>query len=140
MKEFYVDIENENFKSRKVVLGNLRGVANGRYKVILEEASKRTNQQNAYYWAVIVPIVFQFLREAGYNEILSHADAHEVLKFKFLRKTIVSEHGEYVEIIKSTAKLSKKDFIEYIEAIIQWVAETWGMVIPPPGTQTQMDI
>lgn len=110
----------------------------GRYRVQFHSASKRSLPQNAYYWGVVCQIVLDCLREAGYNEIKSIEDAHEILKYKFLREQIISEHGEVIELLGSTSKLSKEKFGIYIEEIAQWVAESFQVVIPAPGQQTQL--
>ena len=100
----------------------------GRVDVIVEKArSRRSLNQNAYYWGVVVKLVSDY---TGYEP----DEMHEVLKAQF-------NAGEFGEIRygKSTAKLSTLDFEAYMEQIRRWAAQTLGVVIPEPGQQEWTD-
>ena len=108
--------------------------------VIKKARSKRSDSQNKFYHAGVVPIVKQGLKDLGY--IMTLAETHEFLKDKFLQEEMV--HPETAEVIgkrtKSTTELSKMEMVEYIDSIIQFSAEILGVVIEPPLTQTTIDI
>lgn len=112
---------------------------NGKFLMKIEDKSKRSLSQNSYYWACVVPLVKQGLRDVGYDEIRTNEDAHEVLKYMFLKKQIGSKHtGEVIELTGSTAKLTKEMFSEFLENVWKWSAEYLGVVIPSPGEQVKI--
>lgn len=90
----------------------------------------RSNQQNRWYWGVIVE---QISEKTGFDP----DETHEVLKARFLPKKLAlcdgngEIQGEYV-IGGSTTKLDKVQFGEYCEAIRRWAAESLELQIPDP--------
>lgn len=107
----------------------IKTLSDGRYRLTLEKNyRKRSNSQNAYLHGVVYPIVLQGLKDLGFSNV----DPHELLKFKFLKKEIVSEHGEVIETIGSTANLSTTEFMNYLAEIKQWGSEYLGVYIPDP--------
>ena len=106
------------------------------YRVIIKDAKSRSLPQNAYYWAVIVPMVRKALYDLGYDEVKDNMDAHEVLKHLHLRKRIVSKQtGDVIDIARSSAELTIPEFNEYIENICRWAAQNIELVIPSPYQQ-----
>jgi hypothetical protein len=91
--------------------------------VIKKQKAQRTNEQNKYYWGVVIPILADYF---GYES----DEMHMVLRGKFLR-IHDEKHPDFV-IAKSTTKLSTTDFVEYIEVIQRWAAAEHGIYIPPP--------
>lgn len=90
----------------------------------------RSHAQNSFYWAVVV----QTLSEAtGF----SLDEMHEWLKMKFIPKRLAVCDGngtvcdEFV-LGGSTRLMDVTAFGEYIEAIVQWAAETLDLVIDDP--------
>ena len=80
----------------------------------------RTNDQNAYYWGVVVDYIGKHL---GYEP----EEAHEALKWQFLRKP----NSDPPTVI-STARLSTAEFSEYVDRVVRWAASYLGVVIPDP--------
>jgi hypothetical protein len=111
----------------------------GFVEVTVEKArSRRSLNQNAYYWAVVIPMVTDALRELG-NEC-EHMDVHELLKDRFNTKNfVIPNNGETVlEVITvgaSTASLSTIDFMAYIERIQRWASEFLHLNIPDPNQE-----
>jgi hypothetical protein len=118
---------------REKFINSLQTCANGKYSLSLEKIyNKRSVNQNAYYWAVVVPLVREGLYEVGYK--LDNADTHEYLKETFLRGQKTNENtGEVKYINRSTASLKTVEFNEYFEKIIQWAAEYLSIKIPYPN-------
>lgn len=111
----------------------LHNCKDGKYLLTLKDYRKRSLSQNAYYWAVCVPMIRQGLYDAGYDEITTDDEAHEVIKSVLLKKNVVSKQtGEIIEVSGSTAKLSISDFNLLIERIIKWAAEYLNVIIPSP--------
>lgn len=96
--------------------------------VIRKHKGKRTNEQNRYYWGVVIPILADFF---GHD---NSEDIHEDLKLKF--NPIQSKIDSTKKIGGSTTKLSTVDFYSaedsYIERIVRWSASEYGVYIPPP--------
>lgn len=104
-------------------LSSLRGEVE---MIVRKWKKKRTDNQNRYYWGVIVPLLCDSL---GYYD----EEMHEALKWKFLR----NKEREKLPTVKSTVSLSTIEFKNYIERIITWAAEQ-GIIIPDP-TQIEYD-
>lgn len=140
MNEFILHIEAgqiSNLKKAREVFGGLR---DGKYLVKIQPIKRRTLSQNAYYWKVVVPMVKDGLRAAGYFEIKSNEDAHEVLKHLFLKKkTIYETGGKPIKVPGSTAGLPTKAFNEYLEHITQWAVEYLNIQIPQPNEEIAID-
>lgn len=100
---------------------------------------KRSDPQNRYYWGVVIKEIAIRLRDLG-NDWLSDEDVHDLMKLKFNGEKIAGEGGEVLEIPKSTANLTKTQFMEYMETVRAWAADFLGICIPDPGQQTQMQL
>ena len=96
--------------------------------VIHNRKPKRSDQQNAYYWGVYLPIIAEETGERDTNRL------HELFKGKFLTEGIEDVLGEKVRIKKSTTKLSKADFSKYIMAIEEFT----GIQSPPTENYQQL--
>ncbi len=127
MSESIIHISNGEIVNKITVRNAFKDLADGRYSLKIEAANKRSLNQNAYYWGVVLPLVKDGLRDIGYREIKTIDDTHEALKYMFLKKQIGNENtGEVIEILGSTAKLTTVNFNEYIEDIAKWCAEFLG--------------
>lgn len=139
MKEIVLNISNRriiNLQDFKQLLNELK---DGKHHITIKDMRKRSLPQNAYYWGVVVPMVKKGLYEAGYDEVQSNDDAHEVIKHIHLRKRIVSKQtGDVIDIAGSTAKLSIPEFNNFIEDVCRWSAEFLGVVIPSPNQELVM--
>ena len=100
-----------------------------------KKRNKRSNEQNRYYWGVVVPLVKQGLTELGY--LVSIESTHDFIKSEFNYKEIVNKDtGEVKRLPNTTTQLSKTEFSDMIERIKQWSAEWCGIYIPDTGEQT----
>ncbi len=93
--------------------------------------AKRSQSQNGYYWAVVVPAWREIFRLAG--EILTDDEVHSFLVQHVgkLIKTVVHPDGSIKKIIRSTGDLDTKEFTEFLE-LCRLVASEYGGDIPPP--------
>jgi len=83
----------------------------------------RTNQQNSYYWGVVVDMVS---KELGYEPHEMHEE------FKRMFNPQPSKIDPEVTFGGSTTKLTTTEMNEYIERIARWAAGYLGIVIPDP--------
>jgi len=93
----------------------------------------RSLDQNAYYWAVIVPHICDAMNDAG--ELVTRQEVHEFLKFRFLRVQKIDEDaGEIIyEYGRSTSSLKTYEFCLYIDNCIMFGSEYLGITIPLPN-------
>jgi hypothetical protein len=97
----------------------------------------RTNQQNRYYFGVLVPLVRQGLIDVGYN--VSIEETHDLIKAKFAKRELVNETtGEILKTVGSTAKMNTIEFANLVDSVVMWAAEFLGVVIPLPDEQVEM--
>ena len=76
--------------------------------------------QNKYYWGIIIKMLGD---EFGYIA----EEMHDALRMRFLQT-----HTDKLPTIKSTKKLSTKEFEEYLSKIRQWASEQ-GTFLPLPN-------
>lgn len=108
------------FDSPERYLVYLAGLEGKRVELTVErERHNRSLNQNSYYWGVVIEIL-------GNHWGYAPEEMHEALKFKFLK--LHEDTG--LVTVRSTAKLSTKEFGDYIDSIVRWAAQE-GCYIPP---------
>jgi hypothetical protein len=99
-----------------------------------KKRSKRSNEQNRYYWGVVVPLVKQGLTELG--NMVNLESTHDFIKSEFNYKEIVNQNtGEIKKLPNSTTQLTKTEFSQMIERVKQWASEWCNIYIPDAGEQ-----
>jgi hypothetical protein len=138
-KQVFISMADGEIVNKTTMRNAFADLPNGRYLVKIERKNKRSLPQNAYYWACVVPMVKEGLRNIGYDEVKTEEDAHEIMKYLFLKRQIGSkETGEMIEFTRSTTKLTTTLFSEYLESIYKWGAEFLGINIPAPSQPIEM--
>jgi len=104
------------------------------------EEKKRSAQQNKYLWGVVYKTIVD--NDPGYfvNDAvdalrktarLSTAEVvHEFCKARFLPSADLP--GLQITVAPSTAKLPRKEFQDYVEAIRRWAADELQVFVPDP--------
>lgn len=96
--------------------------------LIRKHSSKRTNDQNAYYWGVVIPILADYF---GHD---NPEDMHTDLKERFNPVESKIEPGKIIG--GTTTKMSTIEFMaaedSYVERICRWAAMEYQIYIPPP--------
>lgn len=128
------------FLSPEWVNGKLNELPNGEYFFTLNKANKRSSQSNRYLHGVVFPVVFEALRDAGFDCVKDVYDAKEVCKSLFLKEKVVNhETGEVItEIIKHTSDLTQEEMVQFIEDISMWAASYLSCEIPEPNSQSKL--
>ena len=126
-------------KEGKLTLSNRKAFENGltefegmRVEVEVKKAkTHRSNEQNKYYWAVVLPHALQGFIDLG-NERLDIDTVHRFFKDRFLtrERTIVIPTTGEVYTTKTTTDLSKGEMMEYLNECIRFCAEMLNVVIP----------
>lgn len=108
--------------------------------IVMKKAkSKRSDRQNRYYFGCVVPIICQALKDLGHD--LNKVECHEWLKMKFNYTSIADGQGNHIsDIPKSTTRLTKTEFGEFIERVAQFAATHLNVAIPEPNEQTFLEL
>ena len=91
--------------------------------VLRKKRNPRTLRQNAYYHGVVLEILSEHF---GYD----HDEMHDALKYQFLR--FRSDKSPDLISVKSTTKLSTEEFNDYVNRIVRFAADKYGIFIPDP--------
>lgn len=134
--QFFINKTTDGYTNTKAYKAYLNSLPVGRYEVTIKKAKRRSTPQNAYYWGVVVPIVFKGLRDAGF-ELRNNDDAHSVIKQLFL-KSAEEINGIKIEKIGSTAELKVSEFMDLLQNISVWAFDYLGVTIPEPNQQLQI--
>lgn len=133
--------EDGTWKGLKSMRQDMDELGPGRYIFTCKKYRKsRSNKQNAYYWACVIPYVMDGLVEMGLEKsLLSSENVHEMLKARFLKEDFGNADGEFVTLTKSTTDLSTTEFMDYIADVQKWAAEFLNIQIPDPGDQAEIN-
>jgi hypothetical protein len=131
------NVINGNLKrNRSQILETIKSFEGKDVLITFEKPKKkRSNNQNSYYWGIVIVLIKSALKDTGNN--LNTNDVHDLLRLKFLKETISikEETGEVIERVKSTTELTTSQFMDYIAEIQQFAAEYFDVIIPDPNTE-----
>lgn len=86
-----------------------------RVEVVVREAkARRSNNQNAYYWGVVIKLLQE---HTGYHGSDGADELHEILRVKFL-----TVHTKFGDRVRETSTLNTKEFEDYLDQIRNWAA------------------
>ena len=109
-----------------------------RLRVIIEKVySKRSGQQNRYYWGVVISVLLFEVQAQG-NEISRDELHEELLKMFAPKKEIKNKNGEFFEVPMRSHEMNRSEMSDYTESVRRWAADFWGCNIPDPGEQTEI--
>ena len=133
-KEIFIRLDqSKQWKNTKVLWDYLKGLEDGRYKITISKANKRTLDQNSWFHSVL-PAIKDALRDAGFDDVRSEDDAKAVVKGLFFKKYI-SNGCETIPIIEGTSESTKLDFASRADDIIKWAKDYLNIDVAPPGKQ-----
>lgn len=140
MNDFFLHKRDDEVINLQVLTDHILELpANGTWKVRFDAYDKRSNQANRYLHGVMLPLVRDGLRDAGWNHIKTIYDAKVFIKKLFLTTKVYNEKtGEEIEIIKGTSELSKEEFTDFKESVQQWAAEYLNIYVPDPNEQLKI--
>ena len=109
-----------------------------KFRITIEKLyKKRSLEQNSYYWHVVLHEFVKGYKETT-GEQITREMAHDILKGRFNVKEVMLG-GSPVLVPQSTTELSTAEYGEYIEKCRDFVAEFFGIDIPAPGEQSEME-
>jgi len=121
--KFQVEVKNGRIDwsggALKIFQQYVNGLNDGIYEMVIQKQKKpKSDQQRAYYWAVIMKTIAD---ETGQDELSVHA----FCKYKFLPHNI-----------DSTERLSTAEQEEYNTKIRVFFSQEYGIYIPLPNEAT----
>lgn len=136
------DVNNGNLKRNRGEITNaLKSFEGKTIKLTIEKfANKRSNNQNSYYWFVVIPILKDaILNEWG--EVWSKEKTHEFCKMQFnYFEKINEETGEIVRVPKSTTENTTTTQEEYHLEIRKFTKEWFNVEIPLPNEHLNLEL
>jgi hypothetical protein len=115
------------------IAGMLQSMVGTIVLITVEKRKKRRSlNQNAYYWKVIIPAIHEMFVQNG-NDV-DEEDVHNYLKEQVgkLSKVILLPDGSIEKIVGSTANLSTMQFEMYVEKCRAFAAQ-FGFLIKLPN-------
>lgn len=136
-------LDNKFKRNRNLVLKAIQHF-NGKDVVITFSKPKksRSNNQNAYYWGVVVNLVQQGLLDAT-GELRSTNDIHYKIllpMFAPLNEIANIDTGEVINERITSSDMTTTQFCEYIIEIQKWSAEFLCVDIPDPNEQEMLNL
>ena len=98
----------------------------GAYLVVSKNKPNRSNEQNRYYFGVVVKILSN---ETGYTV----DEMHEILKYKFLGVKEISWGTDRIVTIKDSKSLKTDEFEDYLKRIREWASAELSIYLPLPN-------
>jgi hypothetical protein len=132
-------IQDFSTPAGKSYLARLATLPPGQYRVsVVRYRRRRSDEQNRYYWGVVIPCITAGLHEAWGRE-LAPLQVHELMKSMFLSEEVINpDTGEVHRLPRlSSAKLNLDQFGQYLEQIMHFAAESLSVVIPDPSFSPQ---
>ena len=136
-------IVNGVFKrNRNLVLQAIQSF-NGKEVVITFSKPKkqRSNNQNAYYWSIVLPLVQKGLLDAT-GELRSNDNIHYKILLPLFAPTneiVNTDTGESLLERLTSSEMTTTQFCEYIMEVQKWGAEFLGIDIPSPNEENLLN-
>jgi uncharacterized protein Veg len=144
MKSFEIitDVENGSFKrNQNRIREAIRSYEGKTLTLSLKVSRKeRSNNQNSYYWAVIV-VIWKKLIQDEWGEFFTSKEVHEFLKYNCnYNEKIDEETGEVLRVSKSTTENSTVEQEEFHSAARELAMRMFNTEIPLPNEQINIEL
>lgn len=141
--EIYSKVENGKLKYGSTKVRTELAKFEGKNIIIKIELKKkkRSNQQNKYYWGCIIPLAIDGVLDV-WGESWSEDRVHAML----LKECPIYEHkpnlktGEIKSVAKGSSDMTTTEMMLYWEMCAKLLAEYFGIYVPQPNEQTQLEI
>jgi len=141
--EIITSISNNLFKRNRNLVLNAIKYFNDKDVVITFSKPKksRSNNQNRFYWGVVLPLVQNGLLEAT-GELRSCDNIHYKILlplFAPLNEIINKDTGQCLNERLTSSEMTTTQFCEYIMEVQKWGAEFLGIDIPSPNEENLLN-
>ena len=140
--QIQTSVVNGRFKrNRNIVLDAINSFEGKDLLITFEKLiKKRSNNQNAYYWGVLIPILQNCFRE-HWGEIWSKEKAHDFCKMQFnFIERINESTGEIVRVPKSTTENTTTAQEELHSEIRNFIFEWFDVNVPLPNEGITLEL
>lgn len=132
-------VVNGNLKrNRNLITSAIKSFEGKDIEVTLQLKRKsRSNNQNSYYWGVVLPLVQDGLKEAT-GEVRDINSIHYQILLPLLsvnREIVNTETGQVISEKLTSSEMTTTEFMEYVISIQQWAAEFLNINIPDPNQE-----
>jgi|688.fasta_scaffold472456_3 hypothetical protein len=136
-------VVNGNLKrNRQLIIDALKSFEGKNIQITIEKATKkRSNQQNSFYWGVVVPILQKGLHDAT-GEVRDVNSIHYQIVLPLLspkREIVNTKTGEIITEHLTSSQMTTSEFMDFIVNIQKWSAEFLQVDIPNPNEQTTLN-
>lgn len=119
---------------------NLKDFCNQEVELIVNLKSKRSNEQNGFYWSNFVPSQIDCFKER-FGETYRKQQMHEWNKVNFWGHEKLNElTGEMVMMPESSAIQGTKEWEEKLENCRQWFRQNLDWELPYPKSQSKLGL
>jgi hypothetical protein len=140
--ELTTSIHNGLFKrNRNIVLDAIKSF-NGCDVVITidKPKKKRSNNQNAFYWGCLVPLMQSGAKDL-WGEVWSTDKAHKHLSSKFVfHESVNTQTGEITQTPKSTTELTTTGWEVYMTEIRIYLLQDFDIDAPEPNQEITLKL
>jgi len=135
------NVVNGNLKrNRNMIIDTLNQFEGKEIQLTIEKASKkRSNNQNAYYWGVVLKFLQIGIKDA-WGENWTIEKCHEFCKIQFnIYERYNEDTGEIIRIPKSTTENTTTSQEEYHSKIRNFIFEWFGITVPLPNEEIKIE-
>jgi hypothetical protein len=139
MRESIVKIKDGKIDNRGEAVKLFKDLKDGPYIVTIKSIRRRSCQQNKFLHGVVIPLVFEGLKQAGFEDVRDHEDAKMIIKDLFLRREIKNEKtNTSIKVIRKTSELTTVEMLDFIADVQRWSIDYLNTYIPDPGQAMPM--
>jgi len=138
--EITTSVVNGKFtRNRTIVLQAINSFNNSDVVLTFDKPKrKRSNQQNAYYWSLLVPLMQRGAKDM-WGEVWSIDKAHKHLSNRFLfHESVNQKTGEITQTYKSTTENTTTEWEIYMTQIRIYLLEDFDINAPEPNEITTL--
>lgn len=141
--EIITSISNNVFKRNRNLVLNAIKYFNDKDVVITFSKPKksRSNNQNRFYWGVVLPLVQNGLLDAT-GELRSVDNIHYKILlplFAPLNEIVNKDTGECISERLTSSEMTTTQFMEYIMEVQKWSSEFLSIDIPNPNEENLLN-
>ena len=140
--EITTSIHNGLFKrNRNTVLEAIKSFNGSDVVITIDKVKKkRSNNQNAFYWGVLIPLMQQGAKDT-WGESWSVDKAHKHLSKLFVfHESVNIKTGLITKTPKSTTELTTTDWEVYVTEIRIYLLENFDIDAPEPNQEITLQL
>lgn len=140
--EVTTSIHNGLFKrNRNTVLEAIKSFNGSDVVITIDKVKKkRSNNQNAFYWGVLIPLMQQGAKDT-WGESWSVDKAHKHLSKLFVfHESVNIKTGLITQTPKSTTELTTTDWEVYVTEIRIYLLENFDIDAPEPNQEITLQL